>query len=201
MIPFSEGKSWSGRGVSNPRPQAWEARALPTELRPLKQKFYPEVPIPVKAEGCLKFRDGSPLPSIWEWFRVRAARPPKRGGPIPSPPRGQSPAGTPPLPWSFPAREASSLETAPCTCQVNGAFRSTFHLPAPTARFDCPPRGTWDCPHFLNHCQRTLQRLHSPSPVRARTAFAERGAEEIARHTVDRRHGSFGRPGRPGRRC
>ena len=28
------GSTWSGRRVSNPRPPAWEASALPTELRP-----------------------------------------------------------------------------------------------------------------------------------------------------------------------
>ncbi len=32
---------WSGRRVSNPRPQAWEARALPTELRPPRLKRIP----------------------------------------------------------------------------------------------------------------------------------------------------------------
>ena len=37
------------------------------------------------------FRDRILLPSNLGWFRRRATRPPGRGGPIPSPPRGQSP--------------------------------------------------------------------------------------------------------------
>ena len=32
--------SWSGRRGSNPRPSAWEADALPTELLPQKNRFY-----------------------------------------------------------------------------------------------------------------------------------------------------------------
>src|SRR5437868_12065402 len=32
---YSRGIFWSGRRDSNPRPRAWEAPTLPTELRPL----------------------------------------------------------------------------------------------------------------------------------------------------------------------
>ena len=51
----------SGRRVSNPRPRAWEARALPTELRPRSGRFYGQeapgsnLPGPVSARSLIAF--------------------------------------------------------------------------------------------------------------------------------------------------
>ncbi len=49
-------ESWSGKWVSNPRPAAWEAAALPTELLPLGSTNLRQ-----KAEFCQAFLRTRPI--------------------------------------------------------------------------------------------------------------------------------------------
>jgi hypothetical protein len=67
-------------------------------------------------------------------IRVSFARPNRRGGPIPSPPHGQSPMGPPPHPWDFSGRQVAGSKTAPFTCLVNGARSSSFSPAEPATR-------------------------------------------------------------------
>ncbi len=53
------------------------------------------------------------------------------------PPHGQSPLGTPPHPWGFPARKASGSEAAPVTCQVIGAWSSSSCPARPSIQLIC----------------------------------------------------------------
>src|SRR2546423_2980815 len=52
----------SGRRGSNPRPSAWEADALPTELRPRSRKFSGASPAPSEPEPALRASRNVSLP-------------------------------------------------------------------------------------------------------------------------------------------